>query len=62
MVIMKNYELRNGVCIPEIGYGTWKTLDGETCAKAVETAIKLGYRHIDAAMVYGISIADMGGP
>lgn len=59
---MKNYELRNGVCIPETGYGTWKTLDGETCAKAVETAIKLGYRHIDAAMVYGIPIADMGGP
>lgn len=53
MVIMKNYELRNGVRIPEIGYGTWKTPDGETCAKAVETAIKLGYRHIDAAMVYG---------
>ena len=50
---MKNYELRNGVSIPEIGYGTWKTPDGETCEKAVETAIRLGYHHIDAAMVYG---------
>ena len=50
---MKNYELRNGVSIPEIGYGTWKTPDGETSEKAVETAIRLGYHHIDAAMVYG---------
>ena len=47
---MKNYELRNGVSIPEIGYGTWKTPDGETCEKAVETAIRLGYHHIDAEM------------
>lgn len=48
---MKNYELRNGVSIPEIGYGTWKTPDGETCEKAVETAIRLGYHHIDAATI-----------
>jgi 2,5-diketo-D-gluconate reductase B len=40
-----------GARIPAIGLGTWE-LRGRTCARLVEQAIKLGYRHIDIAQVY----------
>lgn len=50
---MKNYRLINGTEIPAIGLGTWQTPDGETAVKAVSHAIKCGYRHVDAAAVYG---------
>ena len=43
------FQLRNKVEIPCIGYGTWKTPDGETASVSVKTAIELGYRHIDTA-------------
>jgi 2,5-diketo-D-gluconate reductase B len=41
----------NGANIPAIGLGTWE-LRGRTCARLVEQAIKLGYRHIDTAQIY----------
>jgi 2,5-diketo-D-gluconate reductase B len=41
----------NGAKIPAIGLGTWE-LRGKTCARLVEQALKLGYRHIDTAQVY----------
>ena len=41
----------NGARIPAIGLGTWE-LRGRTCARLVEQAIRLGYRHIDTAQVY----------
>ena len=41
------FQLRNKVEIPCIGYGTWKTPDGETASASVRTAIEMGYRHID---------------
>ena len=41
----------NGANIPAIGLGTWE-LRGRTCARLVEQALKLGYRHIDTAQVY----------
>src|SRR3954469_24625570 len=41
----------NGAEIPAIGLGTWE-LRGPTCARLVEQALKLGYRHIDTAQVY----------
>src|SRR4030081_2114864 len=41
----------NGVKIPAIGLGTWE-LRGRACARLVEQAVKLGYRHIDTAQVY----------
>ena len=47
------FQLRNKVEIPCIGYGTWKTPDGETASASVRTAIELGYRHIDTAAAYG---------
>jgi 2,5-diketo-D-gluconate reductase B len=41
----------NGAKIPALGLGTWE-LRGRTCARLVEQALKLGYRHIDTAQVY----------
>jgi 2,5-diketo-D-gluconate reductase B len=42
----------NGARIPLVGLGTWD-LRGKTCARMVEAAIGLGYRHIDTASMYG---------
>ena len=41
----------NGAAIPAIGLGTWE-LRGRACARIVEQALKLGYRHIDTAQIY----------
>ena len=41
----------NGARIPAIGLGTWE-LRGRACARLVEQALRLGYRHIDTAQVY----------
>jgi diketogulonate reductase-like aldo/keto reductase len=41
----------NGARIPLLGLGTWE-LRGRTCARIVEQALRLGYRHIDTAQIY----------
>ncbi|MCG6206118.1 aldo/keto reductase [Rhodopseudomonas sp. HC1] len=41
----------HGAKIPMIGLGTWE-LSGHSCARIVEQALRLGYRHIDTAQVY----------
>jgi len=41
----------NGARIPAVGLGTWE-LRGRTCARIVEQALRLGYRHIDTAEMY----------
>jgi diketogulonate reductase-like aldo/keto reductase len=41
----------NGAKIPAVGLGTWD-LRGRACARAVEQALRLGYRHIDTAEMY----------
>ena len=46
-----NFVEANGARIPAIGLGTWE-LRGRTCARLVEQALRLGYRHIDTAQVY----------
>lgn len=45
--------LKNGIMIPDIGFGTWNIPYGEVCEEAVFEAIKMGYRHIDTAGAYG---------
>lgn len=40
-----------GLNLPKLGLGTWPMLD-EECTRAVEQALKLGYRHIDTAAAY----------
>src|SRR6195952_3462981 len=46
-----NFIEANGAKIPAIGLGTWE-LRERTCARLVEQALRLGYRHIDTAQVY----------
>jgi len=41
----------NGAKIPLVGLGTWD-LRGRACARVVEQALRLGYRHIDTAEMY----------
>ncbi|MBX9774900.1 MAG: aldo/keto reductase [Xanthobacteraceae bacterium] len=41
----------NAARIPLVGLGTWD-LRGRTCARIVEQALRLGYRHIDTAEMY----------
>src|ERR1700683_5368854 len=42
----------NGARIPLLCLGTWE-LRGRACARVVEQALRLGYRHIDTAEMYG---------
>jgi len=44
-------KLNTGSTIPALGFGTWQDKDAQE--KAVEEALKAGYRHIDTAHVYG---------
>lgn len=47
-----SYQLKNGVKIPCVGFGTYLTPDGDTTVRAVKEAIRVGYRHMDTAAVY----------
>lgn len=46
------FTLSNGVGIPCVGFGTYKTPDGDVCVTGVLTALEAGYRHIDTAEFY----------
>jgi diketogulonate reductase-like aldo/keto reductase len=48
----------NGARIPLVGLGTWE-LKGRTCQRIVTEALRLGYRHVDTASMYG-NEADVG--
>jgi 2,5-diketo-D-gluconate reductase B len=41
-----------GITLPRLGLGTFR-MQGDVCRAAVESALKLGYRHIDTAEMYG---------
>ncbi|WP_108658283.1 aldo/keto reductase [Acuticoccus kandeliae] len=67
MILNETYALPNGVEIPKLGLGTWMIDDGAV-AKAVRTAVDLGYQHIDTAQAYanergvGEAVRDCGVP
>jgi 2,5-diketo-D-gluconate reductase A len=44
--------LNDGNAIPQVGLGVWQTPPEDT-ERAVATALKAGYRHIDTAAAYG---------
>ncbi|MDR2373195.1 MAG: aldo/keto reductase [Bifidobacteriaceae bacterium] len=46
------FQLNSGRGIPALGLGTYK-LDGPVAAPTVAEALRLGYRHIDTAAIYG---------
>ncbi|HEY9310463.1 MAG TPA: aldo/keto reductase [Microbacterium sp.] len=49
---MIDLTLNNGVTLPPIGLGVFQSPPEETAA-AVESALRVGYRHIDTAAAYG---------
>jgi 2,5-diketo-D-gluconate reductase A len=59
--------LPSGAAMPLLGFGTWQ-ITGESCYDAVRTALDVGYRHLDTAMVYrneeevGRALRDSGVP
>jgi 2,5-diketo-D-gluconate reductase B len=42
----------DGLKMPKLGLGTWP-MKGAECQRAVESAIAVGYRHVDTAEMYG---------
>ncbi|MGA4669908.1 aldo/keto reductase [Propionibacteriaceae bacterium Y1923] len=44
--------LRAGTVMPRIGFGTYKVTP-DTAQQTVETALEVGYRHLDTAAMYG---------
>ena len=44
-------ELTSGAKIPQLGFGVYQ-IDPDETAKAVKTALDIGYRHIDTAEMY----------
>jgi len=51
--VQQYIQLQNGHKIPAIGFGTFHTGNKEDIRQAIKEAIKVGYRHFDAAAVYG---------
>jgi 2,5-diketo-D-gluconate reductase A len=52
MATVPTITLNNGVEIPQLGFGVYQVKPEET-AQAVQTALEVGYRHIDTAEMYG---------
>ena len=52
MATVPTIPLNNGVEIPQLGFGVYQVKPEET-AQAVQTALEVGYRHIDTAEMYG---------
>ena len=45
------YQTIKGEKVPSLGLGTYR-LTGQTCVRAVELALSIGYRHLDTAQMY----------
>jgi diketogulonate reductase-like aldo/keto reductase len=53
------FTLNQGGTIPQLGLGVWQAPRGQVTRTAVADALRLGYRHIDTARIYG-NEADVG--
>jgi diketogulonate reductase-like aldo/keto reductase len=53
--------------MPVLGLGTWQNKDLDQCADSVQSALEMGYRHVDTAQIYrnekgvggGVAAADV---
>jgi L-glyceraldehyde reductase len=52
MALNRSFKLNDGNSIPSVGFGTWQAKPHEV-ERAVEAALRCGYRHIDCAAIYG---------
>src|SRR5258707_15865920 len=50
--VIMEYLQTQGIRLPRLGLGTFR-MQGDACRAAVESALSLGYRHIDTAEMYG---------
>jgi diketogulonate reductase-like aldo/keto reductase len=55
----KTMPLSTGGAIPVVGLGVWQAKSGEETTDAVRAALRIGYRHVDTARIYG-NEADVG--
>jgi diketogulonate reductase-like aldo/keto reductase len=53
MNVASAIRLNNGVEIPRLGLGVFRAGQGAETRRAVAEALRVGYRHIDTARVYG---------
>jgi 2,5-diketo-D-gluconate reductase A len=51
MATVPTIELNDGTRIPQLGFGVFQ-IDPDETARAVKTALEIGYRHIDTAEMY----------
>ena len=51
MSLNRTFTLNTGAKIPAVGFGTWQAAPNQV-QKAVEIALRAGYRHIDCAAIY----------
>ena len=51
--------LSSGAEIPQVGLGVWQSPRGASTRNAVLAALRVGYRHVDTARIYG-NEADVG--
>jgi diketogulonate reductase-like aldo/keto reductase len=52
-VTTASLELLTGARIPQVGLGVWQSPRGAATRDAVATALRVGYRHVDTARIYG---------
>lgn len=50
---MQHVTLQNGLAMPQLGFGVYQMRNLAECEEAVAHALKVGYRLIDTAAVYG---------
>lgn len=68
LTLQSTVRLNNGVEMPVLGLGTFKSRDGDEVYRAVRWALEIGYRHIDTAKIYhneegvGRAVRDSGIP
>ena len=55
MPLPKSFKLSSGHEMPAFGFGTWDAIESQRWALLQPTlwALQTGYRHIDAAWLYG---------
>src|ERR671931_1440046 len=53
LTLQSHSKLNNGVEIPLLGLAVYQSPPGKTTERAVGYALKIGYRHIDTASLYG---------